>query len=72
MSSPFYVYTCGVDYQHEIDAIETSVYPSIESLKHHRKCWIQCGIVRLRVELDEWVEPQKGWHETEEEETECV
>lgn len=58
MNTEFYVYVCGIDFQTEIDAIPTTVYPSLESIKHHRDCWGQCGIVRLRVNLDEWVEPQ--------------
>lgn len=53
-----YVYTCGVDYQEEIEQCKVEVYPTIEDLKNNRSCWPQCGIVRLRIEIDEWIEPQ--------------
>lgn len=55
-------YMCGVDYQHELGeaADGTPLYPSAESLKKYRKCWKQCGIVEIEVEIKDvkWVEPQ--------------
>jgi hypothetical protein len=47
---PKKVYVCGVDWQHEIgEAPDVIVYPSIESLKKHRTCWKECGIIELEV-----------------------
>lgn len=56
-----YAYCCGVDWQHEMGHTKMELYDSIEALKADRECWKQCGIVRLRIELDEWVEEQVGW-----------
>lgn len=57
-----YVYLCGVDWQHELGEEmfkpDVVVYPSVESLKKHRTCWQECGIVKLKVTLEQWVEPQ--------------
>ena len=58
-----YLYTCGVDWQHEIceaPDIEGKMpfYSSVEELKKNRKCWKTCGIVKLKVELEEWVVEQ--------------
>ena len=57
------VYTCGVDYQHELGEAYpfTEVYPSIEALKEQRNCWENCGIVELEITLVKWVEPQDLW-----------
>jgi hypothetical protein len=53
------VYTCGVDWQHEIGEVsDMIVYPSVASLKKHRSCWSECGIVELDVTLSKWIEPQ--------------
>ncbi len=53
------IYVCGVDWQHEIgEASDVIMYPSVESLKKHRTCWEECGIVELEVKLTKWVEPQ--------------
>jgi hypothetical protein len=61
MSKHIYVYTCGVNFQHEMTQGHVDVYPTIEDCKVHNECWVECGIVRLKVELDEWVEPQENW-----------
>lgn len=52
------VYLCGVDWQHELGQIATTVFGSTEALKKSAKCWKGCGIVKLKVTLEEWVEPQ--------------
>lgn len=57
-----FVYVCGVDWQHEIGEEmakpDVVVYPSVESLKKHRTCWKECGIVELEITVSKWVEPQ--------------
>ncbi len=54
------IYICGVDWQHEIGAAagKMDYYNSVEELKRHKKCWKECGIVKLKVSLDSWVEEQ--------------
>jgi hypothetical protein len=57
------VYTCGVDWQHEICEApdlegKMPFFSSVEKLKAKRSCWKSCGIVKLRIKLEEWVEPQ--------------
>ena len=52
------VYMCATDWNYEIDAIKSEVYPSIENLKHHRDCWEGCGIVELKVEEVRMVVPE--------------
>lgn len=56
-------YACGVDWQHEIGEApdlegKMPLYSSIEELKKEKTCWKACGIVKLKVELEEWVEEQ--------------
>ena len=57
------LYLCGVDWQHELGeaADGTTFYPNLESLKHYRKCWEECGVIKVKVTFDdiEWVEPQR-------------
>ncbi len=54
------VYTCGVDWQHELGeaAGGNRVYASIGDLKRCKKCWDECGIVELEISLYKWIEPQ--------------
>ena len=51
-------YACGVDFQHDIEDASIRIYPSVEALKKNRVCYHECGIVRLLVTLEEWIEPQ--------------
>lgn len=58
-----YLYTCGVDWQCEIGEApdlegNQPLYSTIEELKATRKCWKSCGIVKIKLDLVEWVEPQ--------------
>lgn len=57
------VYTCGVDWQHEIGEAsylegKMPLYSSVKELKKKRTCWKSCGIVKLKIQLAEWIEPQ--------------
>lgn len=57
------LYACGVDWDHEIGEASDlegrqPLYSSVDRLKKERKCTHQCGIVKLSLTLDEWVEPQ--------------
>jgi hypothetical protein len=64
------VYVCGVDWQHEIGEEmykpDVVVYPSVKSLKKHRSCWKECGIVELEIKVNKWVEPQNLFSNKEE------
>lgn len=53
-------FMCGVDWQHELGEAcgGNVVYPSIANLRHHRECAHECGVVKVSVELIEWVVPQ--------------
>jgi len=56
------VYMDLVDWQDEVG--ETSdgkhrIYDSIEQLKSDRKCWEECGIIGLKLEVVEIVSPSK-------------
>jgi len=53
-----FFYICGVAWQHELGEIPVLVYDSIERLKKMNSCWKECGIVELKVEFVEWIEPQ--------------
>jgi hypothetical protein len=57
------LYTCGVDWQHEIGQAsdlcgKSPLYHSVKALKAKRTCWKECGIVKLSLTLDEWVVDQ--------------
>ncbi len=53
-------YICGVDFQHELGEVldGTELFSSVKSLKKHRKCWVQCGILKVKVTPVKWEEPQ--------------
>ena len=61
MDEPKYGYMCKTDWDYELgEALGgNSIYPSIEDLKKRRKCVSSCGIVKVRVELEEVVQPEK-------------
>ena len=57
------MYTCGVDWQHEIGQAadlegKEPLYSTVEELKAKRDCWKECGIVEVELKLSRWVEPQ--------------
>lgn len=56
-------YCCMTDFDWELgEALGgTEIYASIEDLRECRKCVDQCGIVKVRIEFEEEVEPSKGW-----------
>ena len=50
-------YMCKVDFDWEIGGAigGNTVYPSVEDLKDNRTCWEECGIVKVKIELEEVV-----------------
>lgn len=57
---PIVGYMCKTDFDHELGNARNGniVYPTIESLKEHRSCTAECGIVSVIVTLEEVI--QKG------------
>jgi hypothetical protein len=56
-------YMCQVDYDWELgEALGgTEVYCSVEDLKKERKCVKNCGIVKVKVTLEECVQKEVPW-----------
>jgi hypothetical protein len=56
-------YMCQTDWNWELgEALGgTTIYPTIEDLKTERKCTDSCGVVKVKIELIEVVEPGKEW-----------
>ena len=52
-----YGYMCKVDWDWEIGAAlgGNKIYPSLEDLKENHKCWEECGVVKVKVSLEEVV-----------------
>lgn len=51
------VYMCGVDWQHEIGQAMGGVtlYSTLDDLERFRPCVKTCGVVKVKVQLVEWV-----------------
>lgn len=56
-------YACKIDFDWELgEALGGSVlYPSIEDLKEHHSCVEDCGIVKVKVSLEEVISDGKPW-----------
>ena len=56
-------YMCKTDFTWELGAAldGNTVYPSVEDLKKNRKCWEECGIVKVKILLEEVVTKSKRW-----------
>ena len=61
MSKPYRIgYMCMTDYYHEVgEGPICDVYSSIEQIKTERSCAEECGIVKVRVYLDEIIQESK-------------
>lgn len=44
-------YMCATDYHYELESRKSpsQIFGSIESLKSHKKCWKDCGIVEIEI-----------------------
>lgn len=51
-------YMCGVSFEQHLEETIEVIYPNIESLKESETCWKKCGIVKVKIQLEEWVELQ--------------
>jgi hypothetical protein len=62
-NEPRYGYMCKVDFDWELgEALGgTAIYPSVEDLKAERKCVSSCGIVKVKIELEEVVDAGERW-----------
>lgn len=54
------VYIDGIDYQHHLLGAShgTRVFPTIASIKEHRSCVVECGIIEIEIRVRRWVQPQ--------------
>jgi hypothetical protein len=48
------------EYELESDTFGSMVYPTINSLKADNICWKDCGIVKVRMTLEEVIEEGSG------------
>lgn len=64
-----YGYICGTDWFHELGNTKVFVFHSIAELKATIDCWKDCGIVKLKIQEEEWVQEPKPIDEWEKEET---
>ncbi len=46
-------YMCKTDYEYELENASggAEIYSSVNDLKKHRKCWSDCGIVKVEIIL---------------------
>ena len=50
-----YAYTCVIDFQQELDEDLPNgirIYPTYEALKKAHPCCDQCGVLRIKLEID--------------------
>lgn len=71
MSKEYIAYVCKTDWEwHFPDDFDgVNLYFSEESIKKHRKCVEECGIVKVKVSLEEVVQERKPWRECVDEDT---
>lgn len=60
-----YGYMCKVDFDFELGEVSSGnlIFPSVEDLKKNMKCVSSCGIVKVKVELEEVI--KEGNYDTE-------
>ena len=53
-------YMCAVDFRWELGEVmdSTPIYSSVKALKEQRKCWVQCGIIKVKVTGEKMVSPE--------------
>ena len=56
-----FVYVCGNTWDFELGETDVLTYPDIEYLKEETDCWKECGIVKLKVTLEEVCVNPKPW-----------
>jgi len=52
------IYVDGVDFQHELGETECKVFASKEQTLERSPCSEKCGVVKAKVVLIDWVQPQ--------------
>jgi hypothetical protein len=59
------VYIDATDFKYELEhaAGGNTVYPSLEDLKKNNRCWNECGVVKCKIVLEEWI-IKEDWEET--------
>jgi hypothetical protein len=54
-------YMCGVSFQHDLDPDnkhQSEIFGNVKALKEKMTCSEECGIVKVKVTLQEWVSLQ--------------
>ena len=66
-ADPRYGYMCQTDFDWELgEALGgTDVYASVKDIKRSRTCVANCGIVKVKIEFVEVVEPGTGFGQEE-------
>jgi hypothetical protein len=67
MDEPKFGYMCKTEYDWEVgEALGASrIYCSVDDLKNNRKCVENCGIVKVKIEMVEIVQPEnRNWTDT--------
>jgi len=66
MSKEYTAYCCKTDWDYHFpdDWDGVSIYFSEKSIKHHRKCVGECGIVKVKVSFEEIIDKGTGWKRT--------
>ena len=59
-NKPIEGFMCGIDFQHELGEASGGnvVYPSLKDAETNLPCHKSCGVVKVKVELVEWVKEQ--------------
>lgn len=57
------VFLDGIDWQYEVGCASdgNSVYPDIDCLKKHNRCWDGCGIVECELVFKKWIH-EHNWN----------
>ena len=54
------LYIDGTDLECELGGTAVNFYPTLEELKEHKPCWKECGVVKVKLTVVEWVEERDG------------
>jgi hypothetical protein len=52
------VYIDGVDWQHELEATDVVIWPTLTGIRKNVPCTDVCGVVKCEIKAFEWVYPQ--------------
>lgn len=61
MTKPRKAYCCGADFAHE-PVQDIKFYETVKELKLQKKCWSECGILKLELKAIKIIKRGKPWH----------